>query len=165
MSLTREDFVTESVQAYLREQLFKVHGYPEEQITIVESFDQKDFAAKPTPLDSNYVATGYNFDDQGKQAELGSPLKERTYTIEFFIIGLDATWAKSLAQAIKFSLEGDYNLIPLLDIADPSRPPMDTLVVEGVSAERQPIADPAPWQEHVWLTTLRVADAYFDRFS
>lgn len=164
MALTREDFVTESVQAYLRNQLFNVHGYPEDQITIVESFDPKDFGSKPSPLDTNYVATGFNFDDDGRQAELGSNMKERLYTIEFFVVGKDETWGKALAQAIKFSLEGDFDLIPLLDITQETRPQIDTLVVIGVNAEKQPIPKPAPWQEHIWLTTLRVQDAYVDRF-
>jgi hypothetical protein len=165
MALTREDFVTESVQQFLRKQLFDVHGYPGGKIEIVESFDPKDFESKPTPLIKNYVATGYNFDDEGRQAELGSSLKERTYTIEFFVVGMDATWGKALAQAIKFSLESDQDQIPLLDIRVPERPAMDTLVVVGVNAERQPIPKPAPWQEHIWLVTLRVDDAYVDRFS
>jgi hypothetical protein len=158
MALTREDFVTESVQAFLRQQLFSVHGYPEDKITIVESFDVSEFNQKPSPLDTNYVATGFNFDDEGRQAELGSSMKERLYTIEFFVIGKSDTWAKGLAQAIKFSLEGEEDLIPLLDITKPERPEMDKLVLIGVNAERQPIADPAPWQKHIWLVTLRAQD-------
>jgi hypothetical protein len=153
------------VQAFLRQQLFNVHGYPRSQIEIVESFDPANFEGKPTPLDMNYVATGYDFDDGGRQAELGSSLKERLYTIEFFVLGKDATWGKALAQAIKFSLESEGDLIPLLDIRERDRPRMDTLVVEYVSAERQPIPRPAPWQEHIWLVTLKVCDIYFDRFS
>lgn len=165
MAITREDFVTESVQAFLRAQLFDVHNYPKEQITIVESFDPKELGSKPVPLDTNYIAAGFNFDDEGRQAELGSNLKERLYTIEFFVVGRDATWGKALAQAIKFSLEGEYDLIPLLDITQEARPQIDTLVVVGVNAEEQPIPNPAPWQEHIWLTTLRVQDAYVDRFA
>jgi hypothetical protein len=165
MALTREDFVTESVQAFLREQLFNVHGYPEGQIEIVESFDPAELGALPMPLGTNYIATGFNFDDEGRQAELGSSLKERTYTIEFFVIGRDQTWAKGLAQAIKFGLEGEQDLIPLLDIRQSDRPQMDTLVVIGVNAEDQAIPDPAPWQKHIWLVTLRVQDAYVERFS
>lgn len=164
MALTREDFITESVQQFLRVQLFSVHKYPEKKITIVESFDPKEFGAKPSPLDTNYIATGFNFDDEGKQAELGSSLKERNYTIEFFVIGQTGTWAKNLAQAIKFSLENEEDLIPLLDITKPDRPRMDTLVVVGVNAEDQPIPKPEPWQQHLWLVTLRVQDAYTERF-
>jgi hypothetical protein len=29
-----------------------------------------------------------------------------------------------------------------------------------VSADRQPIADPKPWEENVWLVTVKVDDEY-----
>lgn len=165
--LTREDFVTESVQQFLRDKLFNAHSYPESQIELLESFDPADFQSKPTPLDVNYIASGYDFDNGGEQAELGSTLKRRIYTIEFFVIGKTDTWAKNLAQAIKFSLEEEGDLIPLLDVEQSpgSRSQIDTLVVLASSADRQPIPDPAPWQRHVWTTTLKVEDTYNERFA
>jgi hypothetical protein len=154
--LTREDFVTQSVDKYLREVLFERHSYDEQGIELLPSFPHDRFDG---PVDKNYVAVGFNFDDGGKQGEMGSNLKHRLYTIEFFIIGKSGTWAKNLAQAVKFALEAD-GTIPLIDVTQPTRPVIDSLVVASVSAEHQPIANPEPWQENIWTCHLRAEDTY-----
>lgn len=157
MAITREDLVTQSVQDYLREQLFTVRGYPEDRIELLDSWHGEKL---PTPLEKNYIATGYNFDDGGRAAEMGSDLTVRLYTIEFFVFGQTPTWGRNLANAVKFSLEND-GLIPLLDIANAGKPVIDHLPLISVSAERQVINDPAEWERHVWTVHLRVEDTYY----
>lgn len=156
MALTREDFVTQSVDIYLR-RLLAEKNYSDDAVEILDSFPHSRF--DDTPLDKSYVATGFNFDNGGKPAEMGSNLKDRLYTIEFFVIGQSSTWAKNLANAVKFSLEND-KIIPLLDITTAGKDQIDSLVLASVSAEHQPISKPKPWQENIWTVHLRVEDTY-----
>lgn len=152
--ISREDLVEQSVTDYARAAIFDDRGYPADQVEMVE-----DFPHNMTELTKNIIALGFNFDDQGTQAELGSDLKNRTYVIEFFVFGLTGTYAKNLANVLKFALDRD-GIIPLKDIEQPDAPVIDSLVVEGASTQRQVIADPEPWQEFVWTTTVRVTDTY-----
>lgn len=156
MAITREDFVTQSVDKYLRRVLAE-KGYTDDTIEILPSYPHDRF--DDTPLTKNYVATGFAFDDGGGQAEMGSNLKHRLYTIEFFVFGMTDVWAKNLAQGVKFAIEHDQT-IPLLDITSPALPVIDALVVASVSAEHQPVPKPAPWQENTWTVHARIEDTY-----
>jgi hypothetical protein len=73
---------------------------------------------------------------------------------------MTATWARNLAHALKFVLEGDGR-IALKDIGQPGAPIIDYLLVDAVSAQRQIITDPDPFEEFVYTTTLRVYDEYY----
>lgn len=162
MALTREQYVTQSVEDYLREQLFNVRGYPEDQVEIKDSFTGEP---KDTPLTKNWVAAGFNFDDGGRQAELGSTLVKRMYTIEFFVFGLNATWGENLSNGIKYSLENDL-AIPIVDIAVEGRPQTsEVLEVLSVAAQREPINDPPAWQRFTWTVRLKVEDYYDARLA
>lgn len=163
MALTREDYVIQSVQDYLRTRL-DARGYKEnDQFKLLDAYTGGEIE---TPLNFNYIASGFNFDDGGRQAEMGSSLISRVYTIEFFIFGRTATWGRNLANAIKFSLEFD-GIIPLLDItkARPHPELGDVLVLESVSAERQIIPDPPDYQRYVWTVHLKVEDVYDARLA
>lgn len=168
MAVTREDYVEQSVQTYLRRRLFNSvgdggKGYPEAMIEFIDSFSD-DMFGTDEHVSKNYIAGGYDFDDNGKAGELGSDLITRLYTMEFFTVGISSVWARTIAQGIKFSLETD-GIIPLLDIEDtdaaPDWPQIDSLVLVGVSANRTIVQDPAPWQRHLWVTTVRVEDTYY----
>lgn len=156
MAITREDYVTQSVAIFLQS-LLESKGFGSDVVELVNSFDTERF--KEQPMKKTFVAVGFNFDDGGKEGELGSTLKRRLYTIEFFIIGKSDTWGKNVAQAVKFSLERD-GTIPLLDITQASKPEIDRLIVISASAEHQPIAKPEPWQENIWTVHLRAEDFY-----
>jgi hypothetical protein len=110
-------------------------------------------------LAKNYIALGFDFDAGSQLAELGSDLLTRTYTIEFFVFGLTRTWAKNLANHIKFAIERDTT-IPLMDISQTPPVEIDRLCVQTVRTARQPIPDPEPWQEFVWTTHAEVEDFY-----
>lgn len=156
--ITREAYVEQSVEDFVRHQLFTVRGYPPEQVELLDAFPYERME-REKQLDKNYVACGFNFDNQGQAAELGSDLKTRRYTLEFFVFGLTGIWAKTLANAIKFAV--DINpTVPLLDVEQPDRPEFDRLVVIGTRAEHQPIANPPPWQRNVWITYVEVEDIY-----
>lgn len=157
--ITREQQVEESVNILIRNAL-AARGYPQNTgdtkgWEMVESYPyglQK--------LDTNLIAAGFDFDDGGKQFECGSNMKERRYNLEFFVFGTSLTWAKSLANALKFSIEVDQ-AIPLYDITQ--NPPVQTgewLELDLVHSRRQPIPDPEPWQEFVFYVIATVTDWY-----
>jgi hypothetical protein len=156
MPITREDFVTQSVDTYLR-RLLKEKGYGDDVVEIIESYPHDRF--KEEPLDKTYVTVGFSFDDGGKAAEMGSDLRRCLHTIEFFIFGKSAHWGKNVANAVKFCLDNDQ-VIPLLDITQPARPEIDALIVVSVPATRQPVNNPQPWQENIWTVLLRCEDVY-----
>lgn len=162
MALTRETYVTQSVTEFLRRVLFEEKEFSTDAVEIIPSFPHTRFEDKA--LDKTYVAAGFNFDDPGREAEMGSTLKRRIYTIQFFVIGLTASWGENVANAVKFCLEQD-GIIPLLDITSEGKPQIDSLVVTGVSAEHQPINNPKPWQENIWTVHLRVEDTYDSRLA
>ncbi len=155
--ITREDYITQSVFEYVRAQIFDVRDYPTDQVEIRESFV---YELNNEVFDRNIICAGFDFDDEGEQAEMGSSLKTRRYTVEFWIFGLTDTYARNLANAVKFGLDAE-GTIPLLDISQVPPVEIDKLVVDGVNVDRQIIVDPEPWQRFVWTTTLQVEDTYF----
>lgn len=157
--ITREQLVTESVQRYARAALTE-HGYLPTEVTMLESFPYGYIGE----LETNLIATGFDFDNEGAQAELGSDLKVRLYTVSFFVFGKTATWAKNIAGAIKFALDAEPT-IPLLDVGAAGAPEIDRLVLIGVSSEREIIQDPDPFQQFVWSATARVEDTYYARLA
>jgi hypothetical protein len=158
MAVTRDAKVQQSVQSYIKDQLLNVHGYPEEKVEFLDEWPEGRFEGT---LDKTYVAVGFNFDDQGRAAEMGSDLIDRTYTLEFFVFGQTELWAKNVANQMKFSIDTDSN-IPLKDYGEPGAPVIDALIVLGVNAQKVLAGeDPEPFQEHIWLTTARVQDIYY----
>lgn len=156
MALARETIVTQSVEEFLRDQLFTVRGYPETQVELLEAFN----GTLPDPASKNYVAAGFHFDEGGVQAELGSSLKTRNYIIEFIVFGIDGRWGENLASTISLALDVD-GLIPLLDFSEVGKPVMDQLLVMQTSSRHEPIEKPEPWQEHVHTVTAIVQDTYY----
>lgn len=158
--VTREELVEQSVTDYLRDQMFNVRQYPASRVQLLDAFTENVFGAGP--LNTNYLAIGFNFDDGGVQAELGSDLLRRTYTIEVWVIGQSAVEGRNLANAVRDSVESD-GIIPLKDITDPAAPVIDALIVDPVRAQRQPVPEPKPWQEFLWIVTVPVLDEYHAR--
>jgi hypothetical protein len=156
--IQREDKVERSVERFLKEQM-AAQGYPDKQVSFMESFDVTEF--EDGVPSTNYIATGFNFDDGGAEAEAGSTLTIKTVTIEFFIIAKDATWGRNLKNAIVTSFEEDKR-VPLWDFGEVEDPPLiDYLPVLTVTGQREPIPDPAPWQRFVWTALLRLEDEYY----
>lgn len=160
-TVTREELIEGSLIQYVREALL-ARGFPQKDWKLIESYPYG-----LQTLEINLIAAGFAFDDGGRQAELGSNLKERQHTAEFFVFGLTNTWARNLANAIKFSLEQDQNgMVPLRDVTDqPTLPTIDYLYLDTVFSQHQPIADPEPWQEYTWITTVKVTDIYYPQLT
>lgn len=155
--VTREQLIEQSCQEFVKTALFTTHGYPASKIEILDAFPKDRFEG---PLEKNYLAAGYGFDDQGQNVEMGSDLTRRVYTIEWYVFATTSTWGRNLAHAVKFALETDQT-IPLLNITEPGWPEIDRLMVLGVNAEEVPMPDPNPAEENVWRVVVRVEDEYF----
>jgi hypothetical protein len=111
------------------------------------------------PLDKNYVAIGFNFDDGGELIEMGSDLIQRTYTIEVWAVGTEPVAGRNLANTIRDIAEAEN--IPLRDYRQPGTPIIDYLQVDPVQVHRQPVQDPKPWQENLWIVHVPVVDCYY----
>lgn len=159
MAITREDIINQSMQEYVRQQIFNVRNYPQDQIEILNAYPHNRFEGR---LDKNYIAVGFDYDDEGRAGEVGSDLTIREYSIELFIFGISPVWGRNLANAVKFSLDKE-KVLPLLDISQIGKPHFDNLPILGVSAAHQIVPKPQPFEENVWVVSSRVEDTYYAR--
>lgn len=155
--ISREQMIEQSVEDHLRDHLTGVLGSSMAKVKIVDSFNPTDYAGE---LGENVVALGYNFDDGGKAAELGSSLVRKLHTIEVFTLGVTPVWGNNLSAHVAAAFPVGA-VIPLKDISSAAKPIIDYLPIEEAAREKQVIRDPAPWQENIWLVRLRVTDEYF----
>jgi hypothetical protein len=154
--LTREDIVQKSVETYCRAAVYEpTRGFAPGFVEFVESFN-----GMAGQLATNMVAVGFNFDQEPQQAELGSLMRLRQVSIEFFVFGKTNTEARNIANVVKEAAERDL-YIPLLDFTQESTPATgEVLEVIGARTERQVIPKPDPWEEFVYATTVHVEDTY-----
>lgn len=157
MPVNRQRKVEESVQIYAKAAL-EAKGWTSDRLEFMEKFPYEDFEGDLSA--KSYMAFGYNFDDEGTPAELGSDLLTRVYTLEFFVFGKDEDTAEAIANDAKFAIDRD-SVIPVLDIGEPNPPEVGSLLVVGIKAAKVLVDDPEPYQEHIWLTTARVEDEYY----
>jgi hypothetical protein len=76
MALTREDFIVQSVEEYLKARL-AARGYKkDDQFVLLDSWTGGKL---PSPLGKTHIAAGFDFDDGGRAAEIGSSLMVRVY--------------------------------------------------------------------------------------
>lgn len=157
--IPREQKAEQSVLDFARAAL--AARYDAADVEIVDSYDEHVHeGALDKPC---IVAAGFNFDDGGKEAELGSALRELEHAIEFFVFGQTATWAQNVARTLQAILNGENGTIPLLDYEAAGTPEIDRLVVAddpGPRAQREIVPDPEPWQQHTWTCRVRVQDTY-----
>lgn len=159
--------MVQSVQDYIRDELDE-RSYTESVVEVIDAYSSKEFDG---PLDKQYVSLAFGFDDGGKQAELGSDLRERTYTVQFYVFATTAQFGRNIASLIRDMIDAEGR-IPLKDYnqSDPDEdPPVEAPVVDhlmvampdGARAERVIVVDPKPWQEYAWLVQVRVTDTYY----
>lgn len=154
--IDRQSMVSQSVVDYAKAAL-AVRGYDAGTAYIMdEDFPDHEHEV----FDQNVISIGFDFDDDGEPAETGSSLTTRTYTLEFYVFGTTRAAARNIAAVLKFALEVE-GTIPLKDYEQAGDPEIDRMVVIGASTERQRVERPEPWQEHIYLTTVRVEDVYY----
>ena len=157
--IDRESLIEKSIELYMRSQLFTVRKYPQggrRGVTFLDAYPDAKRMSKP--LDCNYVAIGWSTDDGGRQAELGSSLKRRLYTFDFYVFGISRVWGKNLASVLRFSAESNQS-IPIVDLSNPTTV-IDHVDVDYVSSQQRVSTTPRPWEENVWIVRLRVEDFY-----
>lgn len=160
--ISRETQVTQSVEDYVRERIFGAGGYTADQVVLMDAFPVNGFDG---PLDKTYVACSYNFDDGGKVAECGSNLKVRKYAISFYIFANTPDMGENVATVVKAAVEAD-GVIPFKNYGEADPPQVtDALVLDAVTAARQWVREPQPWEENVWMTVATVEDTYYPQLG
>src|SRR6185295_10640168 len=105
MAITREDQIEQSVYDFLESNL-RAKGYTEAKVTLREAFPTVNERSQALPVTT--IAIGFNFDDGGRQAELGSDLLQRVYTIEFWVFGTTPTLGRNVAHIVRAIFEENY---------------------------------------------------------
>lgn len=157
--IEREQLVAQSTFDFAKDAL---SGY-DDVLDWLESFTGK---LHETQLTKNYVAAGYE-DSEGKGGECGSDLIVRDYVFEFFVFAQTSTWGQNIAGAIRKAIE-QAGRIPIKDYGQAGTPVIDYLLLDEANqpkSQRVPIADPEPWEQHVWLCTVALRDEYYAALS
>lgn len=159
--VVREDLVESSVFAFIKAGL-ETRNFPDDMIGYKESFQTNLFEG---PLDKSYIAAGFHMNDGGVLWELGSNLRKKVYTFEYWVIGKTYDQGKNLAHAIGEIVEGSL-IIPLLDFTQqgPDYPIIDALLSAEYPArvERSIVGNPMPWQQFLYCVHIPVQDFYYD---
>jgi hypothetical protein len=157
--ITREDLIEQSVTNFVRDGLTAFEYVPR-IADVREAFPAP--AERDTTLSKTQVALGFNFDDGGRLAELGSDLTEFMHTAEVWVFGRTQAEGRNTANAIR-AIVLTADTIPLIDVRDNSRPVIDQLIKperQAVVVARQIAADPRPWDRFVWTATIKLEDTY-----
>lgn len=159
--ITRFDQIEQSVQDFVKDGLL-ANSYTTELVAVRDSFPTPEERA--AELERTTVACGFNFDDGGRQIELGSDLTMKVHTIEFWTFGIKPGQARNVAHVIEALVASSGYSIPLKAIEQDGQPVIDYLVVpdqRGVSVTRQIAHSPRTWDRYVWSTIVKVEDTYF----
>lgn len=162
MSLIREELVELSVLRAIR------LGLPDYGYTINADPAQGDVFVReafPTPeergaeLKQNTLAFGFNIDDGGTPAEMGSTLTTYVHTLMCWTFALEPRFGRRLAHTIKHIARRHNDHVPLLDFNDDTEPQVDALIVLKTQVAHQVNQSPRPWDQFVWTTGISVRDA------
>jgi len=104
------------------------------------------------------VAFGFNIDDGGEPAEMGSNLTRYTHTLMCWTFGLEMDFARRVAHTIKNIARRDYDHIPLLDFNQDTEPEIDALIVMATQVRHEVNNSPRPWDQYVFSTGISVRD-------
>jgi hypothetical protein len=123
--------------------------------------------AFPTPeergqeLTITTVAFGFNIDDGGEAAEMGSNLTRYTHTLMCWTFGLELRFARRVAHTVKNIARRNFDHIPLLDFNQASDPQIDALTVMATQVRHEVNNSPRPWDQYVFSTGITVRDYCF----
>ena len=158
--VTREDIVEFSVLTYIQSGLVAL-GIPiPAEVDFKESFNTNLFNSE---IDKTWIAPGFHQNDGGRLFELGSNLRRKTYDFEYWIIGLNATQGRNLANLID-QLVTTNLIIPILDLTQPQPYPLLGALLaaeEPSKVERAVVGNPEPWQQHLYCAHIKVMDEFY----
>jgi hypothetical protein len=160
--ILREDMVELSILRKIKQGL-PAFGYilaPEAGATleVKEAFPTPEERTKELTITT--LAFGFNIDDGGREAELGSTLTEYRHTLMAWIFGLEPRFARQVAQSIKHILRDSDDSVPLLNFEEEGEPQIDTLRIDKVQVQHQANSSQRPWDQYVWTSTAVVCDTY-----
>lgn len=157
--ISREKLIEMSVLKYVQDGLATM-GLGTDKITYLESFNTNIFDAE---IEKTYIAAGFHANDGGRLWELGSNLRRKCWTFEYWIIGLNYEQGENLANQVSLVVETDL-LIPILDFTEPQPYP----VIGALESAEEPakvmraiVGDPMPWQRFLYTVTIPVLDFYY----
>ena len=107
------------------------------------------------------VAFGFNIDDGGEAAELGTNLTRYVHTLMCWTFALEPRFGRRLAHTIKNIARRTLDALPLYDFNQDSDPQIDTLLVMKTQVRHQVNNSVRPWDQYVWTTSLAVQDFYY----
>jgi hypothetical protein len=155
--IAREDIIEQSIFDYVKTGLV-TSGYEESLVIVRDAFPSPE--ERSTTLRTTTVAIGFNFDDGGSQAELGSELIVYVHNVEFWTFGITPKLGRNVAGVIRHILRQDDG-VPLKDYGAVGSPVIDRLqLLDRVVVQRQINAAPRAWDMNVWTTMARFEDYY-----
>src|SRR5437763_13358719 len=118
--------------------------------------------AFPTPeertqeLTVTTLAFGFNIDDGGEPAELGSNLTRYVHTLICWTFALEPRYGRRVAHTVKNIARRNLDLLPLYDFNRDNGPQIDSLNVMKTQVRHEVNNSPRPWDQYVWTTSLSV---------
>lgn len=160
--LLREELVELSVLRAIRLGL-PDYGYvigatsPPANVNVREAFPTPD--ERNQELTISTLAFGFNIDDGGETAELGSNLTRYVHTLVCWVFATDPRFGRRLAHTIKQLARRNLDALPLYDFNQPDpAPQLDTLIVLKTQTRHEVNQSPRPWDRYVWTTAISVQD-------
>lgn len=120
--------------------------------------------AFPTPeergqeLTITTLAFGFNIDDGGREAEMGTNLTRYDHTLTCWTFGLEPRFTRRVAHTIKNIARRNLDMIPLYDFNQSNDPQIAALQVERTQVRHEINNSPRPWDQYVYTTALVVRD-------
>lgn len=120
--------------------------------------------AFPTPdergeeLKITTLAFGFNIDDGGEPAEMGSNLTKYVHTLMCWTFGVEPRFARRVANTLKNVVRRNLDSIPLLDFNQDPAVQIGTLTVMKAQVRHEVNNSPRPWDQYVWTTSISVRD-------
>jgi hypothetical protein len=163
MSLIREELVEASVMRCITTGL-PGYGYtlgemPPANVYVREAFPTPE--ERGVELAVTTLAFGFNIDDGGLPAEMGSNLTKYVHTLTCWVFALEPRFGLRLAHTIKHVVRGSLDQIPLLDFNQPDAPQIDALNVLKTQVRHEVNNSPRPWDQYVWTASISVRDVCY----
>lgn len=120
--------------------------------------------AFPTPeergqeLTITTLAFGFNIDDGGQPAEMGSTLTRYTHMMMCWTFGLEVRFTRRIAHTVKNIARRHFDHIPLLDFNQEDNPEIDALTVMSTQVRHEVNNSPRPWDQYVFTCGISVRD-------
>lgn len=161
--LIREELVELSVLRHIRLGL-PDYGYvlspdPDANVVVREAFPSPEERTQELTLTT--LAFGFNIDDGGEPAEMGSNLTRYVHTLICWTFALDPRFGRRVAHTVKNIVRRNLDIIPLIDFNQDTEPAIDTLNVMRTQVRHEVNNSPRPWDQYVWTTAIAVRDIAF----